>query len=363
MKVPFFDRTRADYAIREELLDASVRVLRSGGYILGAEVEAFERECAAYLGARHAVGCSSGTDALILALMALGIGPGDEVIVPAYTFVATAAAVVRVGARPVFVDVDADTLCMSERWITGAHEAARSAKAFMPVHLFGHPADATTYDDLLMVEDAAQAFGAHGAGAGEAVCHSFYPTKNLGGFGDGGMVTTEDDALADRLRMLRAHGSRERYVHQEVSGNFRLDALQAALLRVKLRHVGAALAARASHAASYGTLFAAAGLIGGDAAPVMLPPSGGTYNQFVIQVGGEGQRDRLRAFLADHGVGTEVYYPTPLHLQPCFAGLSYQRGDFPVAEQAARETLALPIFPELTGDEIAYVVDRVAAFF
>lgn len=379
MRVPFFDRTRGDAILHDELASAADRVLRSGSFILGVEVEAFENECAEYLGARHAVGVSSGTDALILALLALGIGPGDEVIVPAYTFVATAAAVARVGAHPMFVDVEPNTLCVDVRNIERelAYPRMKGLKrALIPVHLFGHLAsfDAHPRDmigqrktlaqmGISVIEDAAQAFGTQDVGCAPFACHSFYPTKNLGGFGDAGMVTTGDDKLADRLRMLRAHGARERYVHQEVGGNFRLDELQAALLRVKLRHIDAALAARKAHAARYGTLFAGTGLVGGEAAPISLPPSGGTYNQFVIRVRGEGQRDLLRAFLTEQRVGTEVYYPTPLHLQPCFAGLGYSRGDFPVAEHAALETLALPIFPELTGDEIVYVVDRVAAFF
>jgi dTDP-4-amino-4,6-dideoxygalactose transaminase len=365
VKVPFFDPLRGDLDHEVDLLLACKTVLRRGSYILGPEVEAFEQEAAAYLGARHAVGVSSGTDALIVALLALGIGPGDEVLVPAYTFVATASAVVRVGARPVFVDVEPDTLCIDREFARDWGLAQwRRTKAIVQVHLFGRRTALRTgfpsgdYGKIPVIDDAAQAFRARTLDNGIVSCHSFYPTKNLGGFGDGGMVTTDDDALAERARMLRGHGSRERYRHEEIGGNFRLDELQAALLRVKLRHVDAALEARALHAATYHALI---GDQVGDR--IVRPPiPSDTWNQYVIRVHGEGARDRLRAHLAERGVGTEVYYPTPLHLQPCFAFLGYRVGDFPVAEAAARETLALPIFPELTSDEIAYVVEQIAAF-
>lgn len=368
MKVPFFDATDIDRSLRDDLLAACQRVIVSGAYILGPEVEAFEQEAAAYLGARHAIGVSSGTDALIVALLALGIGPGDEMIVPAYTFVATASAVVRVGARPVFVDVDAATLTIDASLVEAEiRTSATKPKAIIPVHLFGRCApminlvEAVGWD-MPLIEDAAQMF-AGGTGLGALACHSFYPTKNLGGFGDGGLVTTDDDRLAERARMLRGHGSRERYRHEEIGGNYRLDELQAALLRVKMRRVDAALAARQEHAMAYETRLTVGWGIGLEGSPVSLPPRGGTFNQYVIRVRGDGARDRLRAHLAARGVGTEVYYPVPLHLQPCFAGLGYRAGDFPVAERAARETLALPIFPELTDDEIAYVVEQIAAFF
>ncbi len=373
MIVPFFDRTRADAALEPELAVAYRRVMRSGRYIICAEVEALEREAAAYLGARYAIGVSSGTDALIVALLALGIGPGDQVIVPAYTFVATASAVVRVGARPVFVDARSDTLCMDLGATGDAVDRMRPPptvsliRAAIPVHLFGRSAQ-LPWDGRCCIEDAAQAFGTSGVGRGALACHSFYPTKNLGGFGDGGLVATDDGALAERARMLRAHGSRERYRHEEVGGNYRLDELQAALLRVKLRHIDEAIARRRAHAAAYEIALSRLG------EHIETPPRGAppdlltnraahTFNQYVIRVRGDGARDRLRAHLAARGVGTEVYYPTPLHLQPCFAHLGYRAGDFPVAEAAARETLALPIFPELTSDEIAYVVKQIEAFF
>lgn len=369
MRVPFFDARRGDAAHEEDLLFACKSVLRRGSYILGPEVEAFEREAAAHLGARHAAGVSSGTDALIVALLALGIGPHDEVIVPAYTFVATASAVVRVGARPVFVDVEPDTLCIdvdqAERAITD------DTAAIVPVHLFGRACApglvrmAADTERLNIIEDAAQAFGAAHVGHGAMACHSFYPTKNLGGLGDGGLVTTDDDRLAERLRMLRGHGSRERYRHDEIGGNFRLDELQAAMLRVKLPRLNEGLKARAEHAAQYSDELRSAGVAApaGHGYTISLPPSGDTsWNQYVIRIS-DGQRDALRAHLAERGVGTEVYYPTPLHLQPCFAGLGYRPGDFPVAEQAAHETMALPIFPGLTADEIAYVAEQIVAFF
>lgn len=363
VRVPFFDPRRVDGPLEEELLLACKSVLRRGAYILGPEVETFEREAAEHLGARHAIGVSSGTDALTVALLALGIGPGDEVLVPAYTFVATAAAVVRVGARPVFVDVEPDTLCMSHETMMSLDAWLRPwarIRAAIPAHLFGRHCDAGIYTNQPLVEDAAQAFGAAHVGRGALACYSFYPTKNLGCFGDGGLVTTNDDALAERCRMLRGHGSRERYVHEELGGNFRLDELQAAMLRVKLRHVDAALEARAMNAATYHALFGERHL---DDRIALPPVPSDTWNQYAIRVRGDGARDRLRVHLADLGIGTEVYYPTPLHLQPCFRGLGYSVGDFPVAEQAARETLALPIFPGLTADEVAYVVDQIAAFF
>jgi dTDP-4-amino-4,6-dideoxygalactose transaminase len=362
-KVPFFDRTRADAAVEGELTTAFQRVMRSGQYILGAEVLAFEQEVAAALGAPHAVGVSSGTDALVVALQALGVGPGDEVICPAYTFFATAGAITRAGARPVLVDVDPVTLNVDPARV--AARVGPRTKAVVPVHLFGRAADLTALaaaaGAVPLVEDAAQAFGArHGGRAvgtvGALGCFSFFPTKNLGGCGDGGLVVTADAALAAAARALRVHGTREKNLHGRVGGNYRLDALHAALLRVKLPRVGAALAARGAHAARYREILAAVG-----ADRLALPPEGGTENQFVVRA--PGARDALRAFLAERGVGTEIYYPRPLHLQPALAHLGHGVGDFPQAEAAAWETLALPIFPELRPDEVAYAAAQVAAFF
>jgi dTDP-4-amino-4,6-dideoxygalactose transaminase len=374
-RVPFFDRTRGDAALSGELTAAFLRVLRSGQYILGREVEALEAACAGYLGVRHAIGVSSGSDALALALLALGIGPGDEVICPAYTFFATASAIVRLGAVPVFVDIDPDTYLVDPASV--AARLSPRTRAIVPVHLFGQCADLDALAalcDVPIIEDAAQAIGtARGdrrAGSmGTFGCFSFYPSKNLGGFGDGGLVTTRDDALADRARILRAHGAMPKHHHAQVGYNFRLDALQAALLHVKLPGLDALIARRAAVAARYAALFQEAGLAGPNGAPgdspLGLPRMGPgvTFNQFVIRVRGAGTRDRLRAFLGERGIGTEVYYPVPLHRQPCFAALGYAEGSMPFAEAAAKETLALPIFPELTEDEIAYVTDAVRAFY
>ena len=363
MRVPFFDRTRADAALEPELTAAFQRVFRSGQYILGEEVAAFERECAAFIEVPHAVGVSSGTDALIVALLALGVGPGDEVICPAYTFFATASAIARVGATPVLADIDPATYNVDPASV--AARVGPRTKAIVPVHLFGLAADMDALREIAgaipIIEDAAQAFGAarrdRKVGAlGALGCFSFFPTKNLGGFGDGGLVTTTDDALAARARAIRAHGAAVKHEHTLMGGNFRLDALQAALLRVKLPRVSDGIAARRERASRYRQMLA------GEAS-LTLPPEGGTLNQFVIRVRGAGARDRLRASLVERGVGTEIYYPRPLHLQPALASLGHAEGSYPHAEAAARETLALPIFPELTEPEIGYVVEQVIAFF
>jgi dTDP-4-amino-4,6-dideoxygalactose transaminase len=367
-RVPFFDRTRGDAALEGELTGAFLRVLRSGQYILGGEVLALEQACAGYLGVRHAIGVSSGSDALALALLALGVGPGDEVICPAYTFFATAGAIVRLGATPVFADIEPDTYLIDPASV--ARCLSPRTRAVIPVHLFGQCADVDAIAALTsapLIEDAAQAIGAARGGRragsmGALGCFSFFPSKSLGGFGDGGLVTTEDDALADRARVLRAHGARAKHHHALVGYNFRLDALQAALLQVKLPGLEGLIGRRAEIAARYAELFGEAGLLG----EVVLPRTAAaraTYNQFVIRVLGAGVRDRLRGYLGERGVGTEVYYPVPVHRQPCFAALGYEEGSLPVAEAAARETLALPIFPELRGDEVEYVVEVVKGFF
>lgn len=375
-KVPLLDLTRLDQPQIAELRAAFDRVLLSGHYILGPEVDAFERECATLLGANHAIAVSSGTDALILALMSLCIGPGDEVICPTYTFFATAGSIWRVGAKPVFVDSDP----LSYNCTVDAIAAAVTPKtrAIMPVYLFGQCAGMNAIAEfarerkLAVIEDAAQALSARADGkaagtVGTFGCFSFFPSKNLGCLGDGGLVTTQDAALAEKARILRVHGGKPKYYHKMVGGNFRIDALQAALLRVKLPRLAAATAARQANAAMYAELFAKAGVVSDTPATpqpgtIGLPHIDADHivNQFVIRVAG-GRRDALRDLLQKKNIGTEVYYPVPLHLQECFTSLGYRAGQFPHAERAAKETVALPVFPELTMDEIRYVADAVIA--
>ncbi len=380
-RIPLLDLRRQDQAVDAELVDAFRRVLESGCYILGPEVEAFERECARYLGVEHAVGVSSGTDALLLSLMTLGIGRGDEVIVPTYTFFATAGAVARTGATPVFADVDPRSFNCTADAI--ASRITGRTKAIVVVHLFGQCADMdpilalATNRGVPVVEDAAQAIGARhrgrNAGAmGAFGCFSFFPSKNLGAMGDAGLVTTNDAALAHRARISRVHGASPKYHHHLVGGNFRLDALQAALLRVKLPHLEEATERRRANAELYQRCFAALefaapndGDLHGNA--VLLWPTclqeRHVYNQYVVRVARAGARDRLRAFLDERGIGTEVYYPIPMHLQACFSELGHRKGDFPDAETLADESLALPIFPELQADEIRRIVGHIAEFF
>ncbi len=346
-------------------------VMQSGRFILGPACERFEEAFARVCQVPYAVGCASGSDALLLALMACDVGAGDEVILPTFTFFATASAVVRLGARPVFVDIDPASFNLD----TGA--AARAVtmrtKAILPVHLFGHPVpldplhDLSAARDLAIVEDCAQALGATCGNrpvgsVGRLGCFSFYPTKNLGGCGDGGLITTSDEQLARRLRRLRAHGMEPRYFHQEVGINSRLDSLQAAVLRVKLAHLAGWNAARTARARRYRELFDARGLSTMLTVPSETPIGQHAWNQFTIRVH-HGRRDALRSFLSECGIGTEVYYPLPLHLQSCFQGLGYGRGDFPHAELAADEVLSLPMFPTLTEREQSTVVGRIAEFF
>ena len=367
--VPLLDLDAQYRPLRDELLAAITRVCDSQRFIQGPEVEALERELAAALAVPHAIGVSSGTDALLMALMALEIGPGDEVITSTYSFFATAGAIARLGARPVFVDIDADTFNLDPS-ATAAAITART-RAIVPVHLFGQSAelrpilDAASKASVPVVEDAAQAIGAAYQGRalgtwGSVGCFSFFPSKNLGAFGDGGLVTTTDEGLGHRLRLLRNHGMEPRYYHRLVGGNFRLDALQAAVLRVKLPHLGAWTAARQRNAQRYRSMFQEAGLESVVRLPVDAPDRTHIYNQFVIRAV---DRERLRAHLAERGIGTEVYYPVPFHLQECFASLGYQSGAFPVAEAAAREALALPIYGELSEDQQASVVEAVRSFY
>ena len=362
---------RAQYqSIRDEIEPIVRQVLESQMFVLGPEVSALESEVAAYCGAAHGVGCASGTDALLLPLLALGIGRGDEVITTPYTFFATAGSIHRTGARPVFVDIEADTYNLDPVLLEAA--ITRRTKAILPVHLYGQAAEMTAIREiaarhaLAILEDSAQAIGAahHGTRVGtlgEASSFSFYPSKNLGGFGDGGMITTNDSQLARRMARLRVHGMEPKYYHHEIGFNSRLDALQAAVLRVKLRHLDAWTALRREAAARYRELFATHGLEDRVQLPSERPGNFHVYNQFVIRVSAK-VRDSLREFLAARRIGTEIYYPIPLHLQTCFASLGYKAGDFPRAEAAARETIALPIYPELTDAEQRYVVGSIRQF-
>jgi dTDP-4-amino-4,6-dideoxygalactose transaminase len=356
VKVPFFDMTAELAPLRAEIHHAIARVLDSGQLIGGPEVVAFERALAQFAGVRHAIGVSSGTDALLVTLMALGIAPGDEVITTPLTFVATASSAARLGAHVVFADVDDDTLMLDP---TAAASACTSrTRAVITVNLFGALAPLPAVP-CPVIEDAAHSLGA-GAGAvrGRAATLSFFPTKNLGALGDAGAVLTDDSDIADRITLLRTHGARPKYHHVELGGNFRLDTLQAAVLHTKLAHLASWTASRRAHAQRYRELFAAANV----PAELRLPADDAAhvFHQFVIRAP---RRDELRAFLAESGIGTEVYYPEALHLQPAFAARGYRPGAFPVAERACHTVLALPIHPALTHTKLAFVVDRIAAFY
>jgi len=372
MKVPLLDLAAQNKPLRADILAALERVMDSQGFILGPEVEKFEAAAAKACGAKHALGVSSGTDALVLALMALGVGAGDEVVTTPYTFFATAGAVARVGAKPVFVDIDPATFNIDATRAAAAITA--KTKAIIPVHLYGQSADmaalaALSHEwNIPIIEDAAQAIGTDLGGplagrqagsVGAVGCFSFFPSKNLGAFGDAGLVTTGDDALAEKLKIFRVHGSHPKYYHKWVGGNFRIDALQAAILAVKLPHLPGWTKARQDNAARYRKLFAAAGV---EKAGVVLPPEvrPHIYNQFVIRAP---RRDALMAFLKERNIGTEIYYPVPMHLQECFVYLGHKAGDFPESERAARETLALPIYPGLTPEQQAHVVESVRDYY
>lgn len=370
MSVPALDLKAQYQSIREEVERAVREVIESQYFILGPEVGKLESEVAAYCAVEHGIGCASGSDALLLPLMALGIGPGDEVITTPYSFFATAGAIWRTGARPIFVDIEPDSYNLDATKLEAA--ITPRSKVVIPVHLYGQAADMDPINaiarahGLSVLEDAAQAIGAgyHGrrAGAlGDAAAFSFYPSKNLGGFGDGGMVTTGDAELARRIARLRVHGMEPKYHHHEVGFNSRLDALQAAVLRVKLRHLDEWTEARRTVAERYRRLFATQQGTDSVVLPVERPDVFHVYNQFVIRVPGAA-RDALRDHLAARRIGTEIYYPIPLHLQACFASLGHQPGDFPHSEAAARETLALPMYPELTEDAQRYVVSSIGEF-
>ena len=353
----------------DRLIDKAAEVIRSGRYVLGPEVEGFEHEVAAYLGVEHAVGVSSGTDALLVALMALGIEPGHEVITTPYSFFATAGAIARLGATPVFVDIRPDTFNLDVEQI--AEAITERTRAIVPVHLFGQACDMDSLSNVAaergipVIEDAAQAIGATSlagpvGGLGTCGCFSFFPSKNLGGFGDAGLVTTRDAALAEKVRVLRSHGSNPKYHHSVVGGNFRIDALQAALLRVKLPALAGWTAQRRDNARRYDAAFSRA-----DLDPRLLRPptrrfDGHIYNQYVLRTP---ERDALRAHLRAEKIATAIYYPVPLHLQQCFAYLGYDEGSLPIAEQASQEALAIPIFAGLGETRQERVIDAVIGFF
>lgn len=387
--VPLLDLKAQNGPLKGKILKAIEEVFDSSQFILGPWVERFEKEVASYIGAKHAIGVSSGTDALLVSLMALGVGPGDAVVTTTFSFFATAGVVVRVGARPYFADIEEETYNLDPASAAAAIEKARAdgfkVKAIIPVHLYGQCArmqeimEIADKYGLKVIEDAAQALGAQcpvngavrNAGTiGDLGCFSFFPSKNLGCLGDGGLVTTNDDALADRVRLLRTHGAKPKYYHALVGGNFRLDALQAAVLREKLPFLNTWHEGRQANARRYRELFARTGLI--EKGLIELPreayPSvkyGHIYNQFVLRVKNNKlkNRDGLREYLNRKRIGNEIYYPVPFHLQQCFAELGYQRGDFPRAERAAEELIAIPVYPELTLQQQEYVVKAIEEYF
>lgn len=368
MNIPLLDLKAQYQSMRSEMLAAIEATCDEQGFILGPRVVALEQAVARYVGSTHAVGVASGSDALLLALMALGVKAGDEVVTVPFTFFATAGAISRLGAKPVFIDIRPDTFNMDPALLERAMTAR--TKAIIPVHLFGQCADMETINEIArrckvgVIEDACQAIGAgrHGRRAGvlgDLACFSFFPSKNLGGFGDAGMVTTNDQALAESIAMLRVHGSRVRYVHEAIGINSRLDALQAAVLLVKLKRLDQWAEGRRRNAARYVELFAEAKL---DRVrlPILDADNFHVFNQFTLRVE---KRDELRTYLKDHGVGTEVYYPLPLHLQNCYRDLGYVKGTFPQSERAAEEVLSIPIYAELTDEQIQHVVHTIAAFY
>ena len=374
MQVPLLD-LKAQYAtIKAEVNAAIAEVMESQHFILGPKVEECEKAIAAYSGCTHAVGVSSGSDALLACLMAENIGPGDEVITTPYTFFATAGAIARLGATPVFVDIDPATYNLNVSQVSS--KVSKKTRAIIPVHLYGQMADMDAVmavaekHGLVVIEDGAQAIGAEYEGRragsiGHYGCFSFFPSKNLGAAGDGGMIVTRDAQRAEKLKVLRAHGSKPKYHHKIVGGNFRLDAIQAAIVSAKLPHLDQWTAARQRNAARYDQLFAESGLSSSaNGSPLVKLPSVVTnrhiFNQYVIRVS---DRDQLQTNLRQRGIGTEVYYPVPMHLQECFAYLGHGVGSFPESEGAANETLALPIQPELTEEQLRYVVECVKDFF
>jgi dTDP-4-amino-4,6-dideoxygalactose transaminase len=370
MKVPLLDLAEQNTILRPEIESALGRVLDSNAFILGGEVKALENELAEYCGSTYAIGCASGSDALLLALMAVGVNAGDEVITTPYSFFATVSAITRLGARPVFVDIDPATFNLDVSKVEAA--ITERTKAIQPVHLYGQCADMAELNQIMgkhgipVVEDAAQAIGADedGARAGtmsDVGCFSFYPSKNLGGMGDGGFMTTNDDVIAKELFALRVHGSEERYYHKWIGLNSRLDGFQGAVLRVKLPHLDSWSNKRKENADRYRQLFTDAGLTEQIGLPYERENCRHIYNQFVIRV--PGKRDGLREFLTAADIGTDIYYPVPLHMQECFEYLGYREGQFPESELAAKESLAIPIYPELSVKQQEYVVEKIGEFF
>lgn len=376
MKVPLLDLKLQYQTIKAEVMKVTEEIFESQYFILGPRVEALEKEIAEYCSSKHAVGVSSGTDALLISLMAADIGPEDKVITSTYTFFATAGSIARTGATPVFADIDPETYNISSKSISIVMDSMtgkerKKIKAIIPVHLYGQCCDmdsileiAEKYN-LIVIEDAAQAIGAEYKGKragsmGDFGCFSFFPSKNLGAFGDGGIVTTNSDEFFDKLRSLRVHGSHLKYYHNKVGGNFRLDAFQAAILSIKLNYLDSWTEARQANADKYRELFLEAGLDD----IVSLPTEKENrhiYNQFVISL--KEKRDDLRMFLTNAGIGTEVYYPVPMHLQDCFSNLNYRKGDFPVGEYAALHTLALPVYPELSYEQQTYLFEKIKEFY
>jgi dTDP-4-amino-4,6-dideoxygalactose transaminase len=368
--IPLLDLKAQHRAIREEVLAEVTRVIDSQKFILGDDVKALESEIAIYCSTKHAIGCASGSDALLLALMALDIGPGDKVLTTPYTFFATVGAICRVGATPVFADIEPDTFNLDTAKVAETLAKHPEVRALIPVHLFGACANMdplcslAAQRGLFIIEDAAQSIGSeyngYRAGSlGHIGCLSFFPSKNLGAFGDGGMLTTNDDALAAKLKALRVHGTQRKYYHDWVGVNSRLDALQAAVLRIKLRHLDAWTAGRQRNANLYRQMIRDLRI------PLIVPvekpyQTRHIYNQFIVV--GE-NRNELQSYLKEHGIGTEVYYPLPMHMQTCFLNLGYQPGDFPVSERLANQSLALPVYPELAPDDIEYVCQTLKNFY
>nr|HID57964.1 DegT/DnrJ/EryC1/StrS family aminotransferase [Desulfobacterales bacterium] len=369
MKVPFLELKIQYKSIKHEILEATHEIYESQQFILGSKVQELEKRIAAYSQSPYAVAVSSGTDALLTSLMASDIGPGDEVITSPFTFFATIGSIVRVGAKPVFVDIREDTYNIDPSFLE--EKITTRTKAIMPVHLFGQCADmdpileVAKRKKLLVIEDAAQAIGAEYKGKragslGDFGCFSFFPSKNLGAFGDAGMVTTHSEKYFHKLKILRVHGSGPKYYHRLIGGNFRMDALQAAVLLVKLRFLDYWTEKRQANARFYFKMFHEEGLTPFIKLPVVRSDRH-VFNQFVIRV--PERRDELRKYLANAGIGTEVYYPIPIHLQECFKYLGYRRGDFPVAEAASEKTIALPIYPEIEREQQAYVVKKIKEFY